>query len=248
MNIPLTTIAAWWGGVMSSVLFVFEVFRFIRERPTYDVEFNYKYKEEYMMRQRPEALMYTIRNTSERTTTITGVEMTEWIPRPKKRRPLKIRFYVSGIMDETKGENFPQKLEPGDYIVGRIDADTIRQHAPKSCRPIVLGISDTLHKKPRRITLRIPPKFLAPLAPLDQLWNELRISGNKTYYGIFVQVLAKTLDLKTVKSSADPSGILHVNFPRPDQLDPKIVSRIAEEHGLAIKSANFNIRLGGPLV
>lgn len=238
-----TDIAAWWGGLTGSILFVIELVRFLRESPDYDIAIDYEYDDEFMMRQKPKALKYTIRNTSEHTTTITGVSLDEWMKHPKRWRPMKIRFYSSGILDEYAGKNYPQKLEPGDYIEGRIDAATLRQHAPKSCRPIVMSVSDTRHKRPKRISLRIPKPFVDPLQPLDQLYNQLRLSGDRKHFTQFVNAVAKTIGLKRCNSTTDPSGILHMTFPSPTPVDEAVIRGLAQSHGMVIKSLVINTRL-----
>jgi len=244
MNIAATDIAAWWGGLSGTLLFVIEVLRFRREGADFDIAFDYEYEDEFMMRQKPKALRYTIRNMSDKTTTITGVSLEEWMKIPKRLRPMKIRFYSSGVLDEKAGKNYPQKLEPGDYIVGGIDAETIRQHAPKSCRPIVMTVNDTRHRRPKRIRLRIPAPFLAPLTPLDQLFNQIHLVGDQNRFNPFVDVLSNGLGLKRCTTTRDPSGVIHMDFPSPTPVDEAVIRSIAQAHGFEIKTIKVNIQLG----
>jgi len=244
MKITATDIAAWWGGLTGTILFVVELVRFSREGADFDVTFDYEYKDEFMMRQKPKALRYSIRNMSDKTTTITGISMEEWTKIPKRCRPMKTRFYSSGILDETAGKDYPQRLEPGDYIVGTINAETIREHAPKSCRPIVLTIHDTRHRRPKRIRLSVPEQFVAPLRPLDQFFNQLRLVGDERRFQEFVNALAKGLDLRRCTTTRDPSEVFHMDFPSRSRVEEPVIRGYAEAHGFQIKSINLNVELG----
>lgn len=240
MTLPYTDIAAWWGGITSTVLFLFEIVRFIKERPGFRIDIEYEYEDEYLLRKRPTWLKYTITNTSERATTIRGVALTK---RQRFRRfsfARKYRFYASGIVDETLGKNYPQKIESGEHIIGRIDAGTIRKNARDACGSIVFCVTDTLHHRPRCRRLKIPAQFLEKLPPLTQKWNEIEVVGPDKAFEEFKDQMEKMLKLEHMRFTKKGKNPLLFCFPCGTVVQSNLVTEVASATGVKVVEMRLN--------
>lgn len=152
-----TDVAAWWGGIASSLLLFWDVYKWKRQGPSIHVTAVPNMNEHGPGANRERtAILVTVSNTGNRATTITH-NLGNWHP---NRMHVLLRrkchpFVV--INNGAWGPPLPHALEPGAIWTGGIDQAQIHRNGWDESGILRVGVKHSSATRPVMTRVRIKP-------------------------------------------------------------------------------------------